>query len=196
MVCNSKQHDANESAKDTMRHPAQTGWRIAAAARFGYNALLRPSDGMADVAVSKTVVARRASSTLASGTIPNAKEGLLRSPSFFIAHDASAERECPIARHRQSDVAPRLGRSECHAEFRQNLTPSESRASHSTSGFPSSALPRAARIKRYAACFWTVSSGVSSTVGSSSPLSMRLRRLKPARSTSAAYTTVSTAATM
>lgn len=35
---------------------------------FRYNRLLRPSGGMADAAVSKTVVERRASSTLASGT--------------------------------------------------------------------------------------------------------------------------------
>ena len=40
---------------------------------FRYNALSRPSDGMADVAVSKTVVERRASSTLASGTTRNEK---------------------------------------------------------------------------------------------------------------------------
>ena len=40
---------------------------------FRYNRLLRPSGGMADAAVSKTVVERRASSTLASGTIPNKK---------------------------------------------------------------------------------------------------------------------------
>ena len=34
-----------------------------------YNLLLRPSGGTADAAVSKTVVERRASSNLASGTI-------------------------------------------------------------------------------------------------------------------------------
>ena len=38
---------------------------------------------MADAAVSKTVVERRASSTLASGTILNLKSRLLRKSAFF-----------------------------------------------------------------------------------------------------------------
>ena len=42
--------------------------RIDEPGSFGYNLGLRPSGGMADAAVSKTVVERRASSTLASGT--------------------------------------------------------------------------------------------------------------------------------
>ena len=42
--------------------------RIDEPESFGYNLGLRPSGGMADAAVSKTVVERRASSTLASGT--------------------------------------------------------------------------------------------------------------------------------
>lgn len=50
-------------------------------AHLVYNAPLRPSDGMADVAVSKTVVERRASSNLASGTILIAKDA---SASFFL----------------------------------------------------------------------------------------------------------------
>ena len=52
--------------------------RLGRRARFVYNAPLRPSDGMADVAVSKTVVERRASSNLASGTIsiPERRSGV------------------------------------------------------------------------------------------------------------------------
>ena len=49
---------------------------------IGYNAASRPSGGMADAAVSKTVVERRASSTLASGTIRIWK-GRLHSRSFL-----------------------------------------------------------------------------------------------------------------
>lgn len=56
-------------------------WGLGRMAHLVYNAPLRPSDGMADVAVSKTVVERRASSNLASGTILIAKDA---SASFFL----------------------------------------------------------------------------------------------------------------
>ena len=46
---------------------------VCAFGNIGYNSISRPSGGMADAAVSKTVVERRASSTLASGTILNLK---------------------------------------------------------------------------------------------------------------------------
>ena len=48
---------------------------VCAFGNIGYNSISRPSGGMADAAVSKTVVERRASSTLASGTILNMKAG-------------------------------------------------------------------------------------------------------------------------
>ena len=48
---------------------------VCAFGNIGYNSISRPSGGMADAAVSKTVVERRASSTLASGTILNSKAG-------------------------------------------------------------------------------------------------------------------------
>ena len=44
-------------------------WILGSGFFLVYNMPSRPSDGMADVAVSKTVVERRASSNLASGTI-------------------------------------------------------------------------------------------------------------------------------
>ena len=52
----------------------QTSILLGGSSRFRYNLCLRPSGGMADAAVSKTVVERRASSTLASGTIPHMHE--------------------------------------------------------------------------------------------------------------------------
>lgn len=45
---------------------------------FRYTFTVRPSGGMADAAVSKTVVERRASSTLASGTIRNQRPRIRR----------------------------------------------------------------------------------------------------------------------
>ena len=55
---------------------------VCAFGNIGYNSISRPSGGMADAAVSKTVVERRASSTLASGTILNLKSRLLRKSAF------------------------------------------------------------------------------------------------------------------
>lgn len=73
-----------------------------------YNSGLRPSGGMADAAVSKTVVERRASSTLASGTIriqSPASSGLFSSefPLARSQHTRSA-RNFPACAYRGSDT--------------------------------------------------------------------------------------------
>ena len=68
---------------------------------------------MADAAVSKTVVERRASSTLASGTILNLKSWLLRKSAFFFLRAyVSARTKAYVSARIPLRSRPRLQREE------------------------------------------------------------------------------------
>ena len=61
--------EGGKASRGGARASIERKWILGSGFFLVYNMPSRPSDGMADVAVSKTVVERRASSNLASGTI-------------------------------------------------------------------------------------------------------------------------------